>query len=475
MAQSYPRVGFARVRVTEAGRLGTMRAHDDLFARVLYTATNDGPVLLVSLDHMGLTPGRRAAVTARLAKASGIPPDRIAVCHTHTHAGVDFRAGELSRLLAGAAGRARQGARPAELAYLRVDVNRRYSVNRRAIVGQGLGAVSIIFNRNVTVDLRKHTEECGEQIRDFIRTGRNIWSPRYLEPEFDPAAPARLSERQLALLAHLPERVYLDGPVDPHLEWLCFRTQEGGWLGSIVRFSAHPVIWRKSITKMVSADYPGVFAARVEEETSAPALFVNGPCGDVKPLYRVNGEAEMERVGESLARELMSRCSHLRWSQLERVGFAGRRETFPVHADVRRYAGRWPIEAAAARHAAIGRRGEDPVAAKRALDWALRVWGNGTINWRRQAITMPFSLLTFNDVGLLGLPTEVWCEIGLSIKRACSEKKLIVGANCDISTNYVPPPGQLALGGYEAVNSMLEESAAERFVAVGAELANANM
>ncbi len=473
MAQSCPRVGFARVRVTEAGVLGAMRAHDDLFARVLYAATNDGPALLVSLDHIGLTPGRRAAVTGRLAKASGIPPDRIAVFYTHTHAGVDFQAGKLSRLLAGAAARARQEAGPAELAYLRLDVDRRYSVNRRAILGQGLGAVSIIFNRNVRVDLRKNTEECGEQIRDFIRTGRNIWSPRYLEPEFDPAPPARLSERQLALLAHLPERVYLEGPVDPHLEWLCFRRQGGGWLGSIVRFSAHPVIWRKSITKMISADYPGVFAARVEEETSAPALFVNGPCGDVKPLYHVNGEAEMERVGESLARELTSRAQHLRWSQLRRVGLARRRETFPVHADVRGYAGRWPIEAAAAQQAAIARRGEDPLAAKKALDWALRVWGNGTIDWRRPAITMPFSLLTFNEVGLLGLPTEVWCEIGLSIKRICSEKKLIVGANCDISTNYVPLPAQFALGGYEAANSMLEESAAERFVSIGAELASA--
>ncbi|HUU54934.1 MAG TPA: hypothetical protein VMY87_08445 [Armatimonadota bacterium] len=477
MAQSTrPRVGFARVAVTSAGMLGGFGVRDDLCGRVLYADAGEQPLVLISLDAMGLTPGRSAALKSRLAKACRIPADRTVIFYSHTHAGAEFRAEALARLLAAAVAEARRKARPAELAYRRVDVGRRYSVNRRAVVGHGLGAVSILFNRNITVDLKKGTEEVGEQIRDFICTGRNIWSPFYLEPERDPQPGQRaLSGKQMALLKSIPRNVYLEGPVDPHLEWLAFRTKRGRSLGSIVRFSAHPVIWRKSITGRISADYPGVLCGAIEKATGAPALFVNGPCGDVKPLYPSNSEAEMVRVGRSLANELLRRRRDLTWQALERVTLLGPRERFAVHADVRKYAGRWPVGKAAARHASLARRGTDPAAVKRALDWALRCWGNGEIDWHRGTITLPFHFVGFNDVGVLGLPNEVWCEIGLAVKHACRGKQVIVGANCDVVTNYVPMSGALSLGGYEAMNSMLEESAGERYAAIGAELVDQNL
>ena len=465
------RVGFARAAVTEAGVLGGLGVHDDLCARVLYAQVAEEPVVMISLDAMGLTPGRSAALKSRLARACGIPANRTVIFYSHTHAGVDFRAGALARLLAAAVAEARGNAKPAEIAYLSADVGRRYSVNRRAIVGRGLGALSILFNRHVEVDLKRRTEEVGEQIRDFVRTGRNIWSPLYLQPEHDPKRAGRgLSEKQMALLEGIPEKVYLDCPVDPHLEWLAFRTPGGRWLGSIVRFSAHPVMWRQSITKQVSADYPGVLLGAMEAATGAPVLFVNGPCGDIKPLYPRNIEAEMVRVGQSLAEELLRRRSDLAWRALEHLTFIRHRARFAVHPDVRKHAGRWPGGEAAARHASLARRGADPAAVKRALDWALRCWGNGEIDWRRPTIALPFHMVGFNDVGVLGLPNEVWCEIGLAVKQACPGKQVIVGANCDVVTNYVPTPGAMPLGGYEAMNSMLEESAGERYVAIGTEL-----
>ena len=469
-----PKVGFAKVKVTEAGDLGTHGVHDDLYARLLYLHSADGPSLIISLDDMGLTPGRSIAVKSRLAKACGIPSHRTAIFYSHTHSGMDFKAVPLARLLARGARQARKAAVPAKVAYRRVDVGHRYSVNRRAQVGHGLGAVSIIFNRNVAVDLKKGREEAGAQVRDFILNRNNIWGTTYLNPELDAKWPDRpLSRKQAALLRRLPSKIPLDGPVDPHLEWLGFRTPRGRWLGSIIRFSAHSVVWRKALTKMISADYPGVFAAAVEQATGdAPALFVNGPCGNLKPLYTVNDEAEMNRVGASLARELLRGRAALRWRPLERVLFACRKESFPVHADVRKYAGRWPVAKAAARFTALARRGDDPAAMKAALDWNLRCWGNddASASWRRPTISLPFHLIAFNDIGLVGLPTEVWCEIGLAVKKACQGKRLLVGSLCDVATNYVPTPGALPLGGYEAVNSMLEESAGDRFADIGAAL-----
>jgi len=471
-----PCIGFATAKVTPAAKLRGLGVHDDLCARVLYLGARDGPALVLSLDHIGMSPGETAALKARLARSSGIPPQRTAFFFSHTHAGVHFSAGKLASLLARAAARARSDARPCQVGHLRLDAARRYAVNRRVEVGRGLGALSIIYQRDVAVDPAANTEDVGGQVRRFVRTGQNIWGSAYLLPENDPPWAGRPpSPAQAALLSALPGKLCLEGPVDPHLEWLGFRGSEGRWLGSIVRFAAHPVTWRSALTKMVSADYPGVLCASIESATGAPALFVNGPCGNVKPLFEHYGEDEMNRLGSSLARELLAAETLLQWHPLERARFLRRRERFQVHPDVRTFGGRWPTADASARHLLLAQRGEDPAAVKAALDWSLRCWGNEQVGWRRPAISLPFHLIAFNDLGLVGLPSEVWCEIGLSIEQACGDKRLMVGSLCDVVTNYVPVPGALRLGGYEAVNSMLEDCAGGRFVEVAADLVRGNL
>lgn len=473
-ANQRPRVAFAKVPITECARLGRFGVHDELHARILYVVDESGPAAVISLDHMGLSPRQSAVLKARLSERTRVPRERTVLFYTHTHAGADFRTGPLAERLADALASCRESAGAAELAFVRAAVGRRYSVNRRALVGHGLGAITIIFNRNVRVDPAHSTEDAAPQIRDFIATGRNIWSPRYLEGGEESPPRSRLSREQAALLAAIPEEFPLRGPIDDHLEWLAFRSRAGKPLGSIVRFSAHPVIWRKSITGLISSDYPGVLCAALEQaHGGAPALFVNGPCGDVKPLYRENTETEMLRVGNGLARPLLRRRESLRWEPLERFGSARHAERFRVHPDVEEHAASWPLEEAAARRAELVRRRADPVAVKRALDWELRCWGNDDVGWRRRSISLPFRLLTFNDVGLLGLPTEVWCRIGLDVKAAHAGKSLIVGSLCDVATNYVPVPGALQHGGYEAMNSMLEERAGGRFVEVGTDMVQA--
>jgi len=471
------KVGFSKIQVTEAGRLSSFGVHDDLHARAMHMEAGDGPALIISLDHMGLLPAQSAAVKSRLARSCAIPAGRIVMFYSHTHSGVEFRAGALAALLARAAAQARERARPADVAYAKLDVGHRYSLNRRAEVGLGLGAVSILFNRNVTVDLKEGTEEVGAQIRDFITRGINIWGPDYLQPDKDPHRPARpLSRRQADLLKALPPKIYLDGPVDSDLEWLAFRTPRGRWLGSIVRFSSHAVIWRKAITRLISADYPGPLCSHIEEATNgAPALFVNGPCGNIKPLYPENTEEQMNRVGSSLARRLLRRRSRLAWHPLARVVFAKHKERFHVHQDVEDYAGRWPVEQASQRFHRLARRRDNPLAMKRALDWSLRCWGNADIGWRRPTISLPFHLIAFNDAALLGLPTEVWCEIGMAVKARTRPNPIILGSLCDVCTNYVPLPGALSAGGYEAVNSMLDESAGDRFADIAAALVEDNL
>ncbi|MBN1458680.1 MAG: hypothetical protein JXA57_04035 [Armatimonadetes bacterium] len=467
-----PRVGFARVAVTAAGELAGLGVHDELCARVLFAESDGAAFSVIALDHMGLAPAQVASLKAALAEAVGLAPRQIVFFYSHTHAGVDFDTHSLTERLANAMRRARTQARQAQMAYARLDVGRRFSVNRRAVIGHGMGAVSILYNRSVSVDLTRRTEDAGAQIRDLLFGGRHIWQPGYLQPELDPEpAAAAPSPKQKALLAAIPEHFVLDLPVDPHLEWLAFRTPRNRFLGSIIRFAAHPVMWRAGITRTVSADYPGVLCEMIERATGAPALFVNGPCGDIKPLYQRNTEQEKIRVGRGLAEAMLHRGGHLLWHDLTRVAFQRRQHVFRVHEEVKKHAGNWPLDEAAAQRARLANPPSDPVTLKRAMDWELRCWGNDDVGWTRSTIELPFHLVTFNQASLLGLPTEVWSGIGLAIKAAHAKKDLIVGANCDVTTNYVPMSGALADGGYEAVNSMLRDDAGNRFIEIGADLA----
>ena len=74
------------------------------------------------------------------------------------------------------------------------------------------------------------------------------------------------------------------------------------------------------------------------------------------------------------------------------------------------------------------------MAVKRALDWALRCWGNGEIDWHRESISLPFHLIGFNDVGIVGMPNEAWCEIGIAVKQATAP---LVAISAWVATAFV--------------------------------------
>src|SRR5699024_3225682 len=70
------------------------------------------------------------------------------------------------------------------------------------------------------------------------------------------------------------------GPVDRDLPIILFKRPNGIPLALLVSYACHPVVLSAANT-LLSADYPGVVRARLEEKTGATVLFATSCAGDV--------------------------------------------------------------------------------------------------------------------------------------------------------------------------------------------------
>ncbi len=86
---------------------------------------------------------------------------------------------------------------------------------------------------------------------------------------------------------------------DPTIGLVRFEDKKGNPLGAIFNFCAHPATMVSN--KMVSPDYVGTARQYIEESISmAPAMFVQGFCGDVNCYHIFGTPAQARRNGERL-------------------------------------------------------------------------------------------------------------------------------------------------------------------------------
>jgi Neutral/alkaline non-lysosomal ceramidase, N-terminal len=100
-----------------------------------------------------------------------------------------------------------------------------------------------------------------------------------------------------------------DGPVDPEVHVVRFRTKANQTKALLVHFTCHPTT---SDELLVSSEYPGAAMALLESrlDSGAVAAFLQGCCGDVRPalvkegqFYR-GGERDVHQLGKLLAEEV---------------------------------------------------------------------------------------------------------------------------------------------------------------------------
>jgi len=459
------RIGIARAPISVCGDKGGWTIHDELYGGALWIDDGKSPVVLITLDYVEMTAKQTTIVKNEITKDAEIASDHILICCSHTHSGMEFNDNQLTRLgevLSGVIRQARDKAEPAMVAFGRYNAGKGFCVNRRVKVNDKLGTFTINYSRGTKVSLENGTVDARGQVEDFIRYGVNIYTPNYASRGIKPGkSPSALAP---AVLKDIPQQLYLDGPVDPDLEVVAFSRPDGTSIGTLVRYACHPVIFSGSSTKQFSADYPGVLTREISKVTGTPTLFINGPCGDIKPVFNDYGEGETERFGRALARTVIDSLGNLKAKPFTSFLYLHRDEDFEVAPDMLSQK-----QAEFARYDSLSSGDFDPVMLKKELDRLMRGWAIGYYKLKEDKMSQPFSLLGFNRIALVALPGEIFTEHGLAIKKLFPGKSVMVTELTDTDgAGYVPTRKAFDEGGYEVSCATIVPGSGEKMVEIAA-------
>jgi hypothetical protein len=229
----------------------------------------DGPVLLVSLDLIGVSAGFCAGLQADVGVALSLAPERVLLHTTHTHSAPweqDVGNADLPGLdapILEAGRRALAAARPARVRAGHTDVGSRLSVHRRGDAGADLGVQTFWYG------YRFHPGDDRPDASALVTEMASRW--RNEPPRYEDG----------------PTPVFFERPVDPLVQAAHFEDEAGQPLGSLVRFSAHPHLTSACRARLYDPDYPGRTRDVIEGELGGPCVFLLGPSAALVPKERV--------------------------------------------------------------------------------------------------------------------------------------------------------------------------------------------
>ena len=102
-----------------------------------------------------------------------------------------------------------------------------------------------------------------------------------------------------------------------------------------------------------------------------------------------------------------------------------------------------------------------------------RVEATKALDLAARGKTWPMEVQVFRldrDTALVGLPGEIFCDLGLAIKKASPFKQTIVMSICNDRPGYVPTKKAFTEGSYEVTNSRVQPGGGERLVEAATKL-----
>lgn len=262
------------------------------------------------------------------------------------------------------------------------------------------------------------------------------------------------------------------GPTDPEVSFIAVQSLDGRPVALLANYSLHYVGGVPG--DHVSADYFALFAKHIRallgaENVDPPfvGLLSNGTSGDVNNIRHESPEPakppyeQMERVGRMLAEEVYRAYPGLGWRDWVALGAATRELELGV---------RLPSEADVQRAKEIMAAAKGPE-----MKTLPEIYARETVLLAEYPKTVPLLIqaLRFGDLGIVGIPCEVFAELGLQLKKESPFPSTFTIELANGYNGYLPTAEQHALGGYEtwpARSSYLETNAASTIVATALEL-----
>ena len=391
--------------------------HDDLYAHALVFALKDTPMALVTCDLIGMDAHLVSKARQTIEDIAGIPGDRVMISCTHAHTGPTLPRDSIrnSQTEAGLLLSQYIKTLPGRIARAVKQANERLVP---AKIAAGVGHEdSISFNR-----------------RFFMTDGTVGWNPGKLNPRIIKPA----------------------GPIDPAVAVVYVTSHQDRPISTYVNFANH----LDTVGGLeFSADYPYTLYRYLGKirGTEMVTLFAQGCSGninhiDVTSAARQKGHAEAQRIGTVLTGEVLK--TYTRLTPIEPTCIAVRREIVKLplpEVD--------PDDVIKARET-VATYNTPEAAPFMELVNAFKVIAVHERHGRPLEAEVQVMALG-DDLAWVGLPGEVFVEIGLAIKQASPYRMTIVTELANGSIGYIPDRKAYAEGNYEPVSARCAEGSGE--------------
>jgi len=371
--------------------------HDDLFARALYLENQETRLMVIASDLMSVDADMTARIRANLEQATQVPASNIIVSCAHNHSAPSYYQLE------------RQGESDPPL--------------KKFLIDQFTAAGTAAYRNRVPA-------------RAGFRAGR--------------LAGATLNRQQ-----------HNEEVIDPQVGVFKVEQLEGRKVIAILfNFTGHPVILGAD-NLLLSGEYPGAAARAVEELLGGVALFTQGACGDVTVHRSGDPFLEIERVGRTLAGEVIKTAGFIRGT-----------------ADVPLAAASHTLELSPRTVPTVEETGQALERAEQALETART---NGTNKRIQRGLQQKLRLATANhriaqkladgslqlperlqaevqvaragDLVLVAIPGEIFVEYALELRsriRQTFDRSMVLVGYANGYIGYIVTPRATQTGGYEA-------------------------
>jgi neutral ceramidase len=217
-----------------------------------------------------------------------------------------------------------------------------------------------------------------------------------------------------------------EGPADPEFDVLAVIGKDGRFKAVVYNFACHAGNTRELI---VSADYPGDVQEYVQKRLGydVPTLFLTGACGDVNPDYSVSRELLGEKIGGEIVRclgQLEPIAKPALSAECREMAMPGREHQELKEADI---ALKWP----------------------RQLEHYKKTFDEMKLREKPTYQYFFTGIRIGDDFAIVTNPDELFCGIGMSIKKQSPFKHTMVAEQTNGAHGYVPTIKAFEGGSYE--------------------------
>jgi len=266
------------------------------------------------------------------------------------------------------------------------------------------------------------------------------------------------------------------GPVDRSVTVLRFDDSESDQLlAMFINHACHATTLGKESLD-VSADYPGQVrrALKAKLGNDLHVIFLNGACGDLNPggysaeasaLGKLIPNRTMEhaaQIGDQLAEAVCKASASAAFAESAQIKALRKTVELPLRDLPSPDIAQRKVDACRARLSTL----EKDMPSDADLDRArldliyAEIWlsqAKARAKKSHACVSAELQAIAIGDIALLGLPGEVFTELGMTLKSESQfEHTLVVGyANDDVG--YFPTPAALQVDGYETLVSPVDE------------------